>query len=108
MKGFLGTILILFFFPLLCVSVSITSVFFAITAPIWMPFITVSLHIYMMLVYDLDSPNETRNPYCILLEALVWNILMQGLVQPIVAFMVAIIVCPIASVLVLIGKFILY
>lgn len=101
-KGFLGSLLIMTLFPLLCISVSISSIAFAIAAPLWMPFITVTLHVYMMMVYDLDCPDESRrNRYCILLEAVGWNIIMQGLIQPVVALIVASFICPVVSVLVL-------
>jgi hypothetical protein len=105
-KGFLGTVLILFVFPILCISVSITSLFFAITAPLTVPFAAVILHIYMMLVYDLDSPNENRNKYCVFLEAIGWNVFIQGFLQPILALSVATFLCPLASVIVLMGEFI--
>lgn len=103
-KGFLGTLLILFVFPLVCISVSLTSIVFAIAAPIWIPCITTLLHIYMMLVYDLDSPNDERNKYCILLEALVWDIFIQGIIQPLIAVIIGSIVCPLISLSVLIGE----
>lgn len=52
----------------------------------------------MMFVYDIDCPAEHRNRYCIILEALVWNILIKGCIQPIAAVFVAAIVCPLAAV----------
>ena len=105
-KGFLGSLIILILFPVLCISVSCTSIFFAITAPLWMPFITVTLHLYMMLIYDLDCPDAaSRNLFCIFLEAVVWNIGIQGLLQPIAALIVALIICPLISVIVLVGEF---
>lgn len=107
-KGFLGTILILFIFPLLCISVSVTSICFAIAAPIWIPFVTTILHLYMMLVYDMDSPNYKRNKYCIFLEAIGWDIFIQGIVQPIFAIIVAAIICPIISAVILVGMCNLY
>uniref|UniRef100_A0A1A9VB52 Uncharacterized protein n=1 Tax=Glossina austeni TaxID=7395 RepID=A0A1A9VB52_GLOAU len=96
-KGFLGTIVILFAFPLLCLATSFLSILLALTAPLWIPVFTMLLHLYMILIYDIDSPNNNRNRYCILLEALIWNILSQGCLQPIAAVLVAIIVCPMAS-----------
>ncbi len=103
-KGFLGTMLILFVFPILCVSVSLTSLLFALTAPLTVPIAAIALHIYMMLIYDLDSPEENRNRYCIFMEAIGWNIIVQGILQPILALSVAAFLCPLASVAVLIGK----
>ncbi|XP_058129825.1 uncharacterized protein LOC131272187 isoform X2 [Anopheles coustani] len=100
-KGFLGTLVILVLFPLLCLAVSASSLVLAVSAPLWMPFITVTLHLYMMLVYDLDCPDESRrNRYCILLEAVGWNIGVQGLLQPVAALVVASVLCPLIAVLV--------
>lgn len=104
-KGFLGTLLILFIFPLLCVSVSFTSICFAIAAPLWIPCVTTVLHIYMMLIYDLDSPNHERNKYCVFLEAIGWDIIIQGVIQPILALVVAAIICPMISASILVVGF---
>lgn len=104
-KGFFGSMLILFLFPLLCISVSFLSICFAIAAPIWVPLITTTLHFYMLLVYDFDSPNDERNKFCVFLEAFVWDILIKGVIQPILAAFVAAIICPIISFVVLICKF---
>lgn len=82
-KGFIFSTAIIIFFPIICLAVSCTSIFLALTSPIWIPFSMVLLHLCMMLAYDLDSPNDQRNRYCILLEAIVWNILLQGCIQPI-------------------------
>lgn len=106
MKGFLGTILILFVFPLICVTVSSISLLLAMTAPLTVPCAAIILHLYMMLVYDLDSPNDDRNKYCIFLEAIGWNIFIQGFLQPILALCVAVFLCPLASVAVLMGELI--
>lgn len=103
-KGLLGTILIVFLFPVLCVSASFGSILLAISAPIWMPIASVILHIYMMVIYDIDSPDNSENRYCIILEALVWNILIQGCLQPVAAVFVASVVCPLISVLIFLGN----
>lgn len=103
-KGFLGTIVIVFLFPLLCLLVSTVSIVLALTAPIWMPFATAILHLYMMFIYDLDSPDSSENRYCVIMEAIIWNIFIQGCIQPIFAILVAAFVCPFISVCVLFGK----
>lgn len=105
LKGFLGTCMILFMFPIVCVASSGISIFFAFTAPIWIPCVTICLHLFMMFVYDLDCPCEERNPYAIAFVAILWNILCQGIIQPMAALIVACILCPMASICVLIGKF---
>lgn len=88
------------FFPILCVTVSITSILFALATPIWIPLAMLLLHLYMMFVYDLDSPNDMRNRYCVFLEAVLWNVVVQGCVQPILAVIVAGFVCPLAAMIV--------
>lgn len=103
-KGFLGTVVIVFLFPVVCLLASSGSILLALTAPIWMPFITAILHLYIMVVYDLDSPDSSENRYCVIMEAILWNIIFQGFVQPIFAVFVAAFVCPIVSVCVLFGK----
>ncbi|XP_033165249.1 uncharacterized protein LOC117144261 isoform X1 [Drosophila mauritiana] len=96
-KGFLGTIVILFAFPLICLAASLLSISLAVTAPLWIPVFVLLLHIYMILIYDLDAPDNTKNRYCILLEAIVWNLLIQGLLQPVAAILMATVVCPLAA-----------
>ncbi|KAH8278955.1 hypothetical protein KR018_011774 [Drosophila ironensis] len=96
-KGFLGTVIILFAFPLICLATSFLSIGLAITAPLWIPVFVLLLHIYMILVYDLDAPDNSKNRYCILLEALIWNLLIQGLLQPLAAVLVATLICPLAA-----------
>ncbi|XP_001359353.2 uncharacterized protein [Drosophila pseudoobscura] len=96
-KGFLGTIVILFAFPLICLAASLLSIGLALTAPLWIPVFVLLLHIYMILIYDLDAPDNTKNRYCILLEAIVWNLLIQGLLQPLAAILVATLICPLAA-----------
>lgn len=100
-KGFLGTLLIIFIFPLLCVMVSLASIACAITAPLWVPIVTLLLHIYMMLIFDLDCPEPSRNRICVLFEAVGWNIIVQGCLQPLLAVFVATCICPVTSVAVL-------
>lgn len=103
-KGFLGTLVILFVFPLLCLVASSLSFCLALTAPLWVPFFAILLHLYMILIYDLDCPDLAQNRYCILFEALLWNILIQGMLQPLAAVLVASVLCPIATGCILIGK----
>lgn len=69
-----------------------------------MPLITLTLHAFMALIMDLDSPEPSRNRYLVVIEALVWNIAIQGCLQPIVAIFVALILCPIISFMILTSK----
>lgn len=93
-KGCLGTTLIVILFPILCLSITGLSIVGALTAPIWVPLITLGLHLLMMVGYDLDCPDDSRNRYGIIWEALLWNILLQGCLQPVLATFVAAAICP--------------
>ncbi|KAL0279520.1 UNVERIFIED_CONTAM: hypothetical protein PYX00_001058 [Menopon gallinae] len=100
-KGLLGTLLWTVLFPVICIVISSFSIFVAVTAIVWMPVFTFLLHIFMAVIYDLDSPDPSRNKYFSVLEAIVWNILIQGCVQPIAAVLVACIVCPVITLIIL-------
>lgn len=52
----------------------------------------------MIFIYDLDGPDDSENRYFVVFEALVWNIVVQGCVQPIISIFVAAIFCPIAAI----------
>jgi hypothetical protein len=69
-----------------------------------MPVVTLGLHIFMALIYDLDSPDPSRNRYLVMLEAILWNIGLQGCVQPLAALFVAFVMCPVISLIVLTGE----
>lgn len=69
-----------------------------------MPLVTLTLHAFMALVMDLDSPEPSRNRYFVVMEALVWNIGVQGCLQPVAALLVAFILCPIVSFVILTSK----
>ncbi|KAK7794593.1 hypothetical protein R5R35_003607 [Gryllus longicercus] len=100
-KGLLGTLAIVVVFPIVCLIASLGSLIITLTAFVWMPLVTLGLHLFMALIYDVDSPDPSRNRYLIILEAITWNIIIQGFLQPILALFVAIVVCPIISVTVL-------
>ncbi|XP_076309082.1 uncharacterized protein LOC143224723 isoform X2 [Tachypleus tridentatus] len=102
MKGGLGTLLIVLIFPCMCLLVSGMSLLIAVSAPIWMPLSTLVFHFAMVLFYDFDSPAPTRNKLFLLLEALVWRIVIQGLIQPVIALLIAALLCPVGTLLVLI------
>lgn len=69
-----------------------------------MPLITLLLHVFNGLIYDLDSPAEWKNRYFVVIEAVLWNIVFQGIVQPVIACLIAFILCPIITVILFIGK----
>nr|CAD7198050.1 unnamed protein product [Timema douglasi] len=100
-KGLLGTLCVVLIFPLVCFVTSFCSLAMALTAFIWMPVVTLGLHLFMALICDLDSPDPTRNRYLVILEAILWNIGIQGGIQPVLALFVAFFMCPLISVTIL-------
>ncbi|XP_055309168.1 uncharacterized protein LOC129573035 [Sitodiplosis mosellana] len=108
-KGFIGTAFIIFIYPVLCIAASLVSVVLALTAPFWIPIIVIFLHLYMIFIYDFDCPNDDeRNRYCIFLEAIVWNIGIQGCLQPILCLFVGGILCPLAATTIFIAGIVRY
>ncbi|XP_055949382.1 uncharacterized protein LOC129983778 [Argiope bruennichi] len=105
-KGALGTLLIVFFFPLICFSVSFLSLCVAAFAAVWVPAVTLVFHLVMIFVYDFDSPGLPRNKVCMVVEALLWHISVLGVLQPILALLVALVICPIASLIVFLAAMI--
>lgn len=69
-----------------------------------MPLVTLMLHAFMALIMDLDSPEPSRNRYFVVVEALLWNIGIQGCLQPIAALLVAFVLCPVISFVILTSK----
>lgn len=69
-----------------------------------MPAVVLCLQLGMVLFWDLDCPVESRSRYLVVLQALVWDIGVLGLVQPLVALFVALVVCPIMSLTVATGQ----
>ncbi|KAK3091951.1 hypothetical protein FSP39_023952 [Pinctada imbricata] len=95
-KGSVGSVAICLFFPALCVLSSTASLTLAITAPAWVPVMTLFTQLFFFLVFDFDSP-EDSNKISILFEALIWRILIQGCIQPIAAMLTGCIVCPLGA-----------
>ncbi|XP_068087135.1 uncharacterized protein [Anabrus simplex] len=100
-KGLLGTLAIVLIFPLVCLVTSCGSLIIALTGFIWMPVVTLGHHLFMSLICDLDSPHPGQNRLLIILEAIIWNIALQGCIQPVLALFVALVVCPLISITVL-------
>ncbi|XP_046394390.1 uncharacterized protein LOC124162073 isoform X1 [Ischnura elegans] len=103
LKGLIGTLTIMVVFPILCLVTSIGSLVIALVAFLWMPLVTFGLHLFMALAYDFDCPDpEHRNRYLVVLEAIIWDFGVQGILQPIAASFIAFIACPLLSFVILI------
>ncbi|XP_050538538.1 uncharacterized protein LOC126903976 isoform X2 [Daktulosphaira vitifoliae] len=107
-KGIIGTLSMLILFPVICLLCSFGSLIIALLCPLWIPIITLLIHIFNGLIYDLDCPAEWKNRYFVILEALLWNIVIQGFIQPVLACTIAFIFCPIATFILIIGAIVRY
>lgn len=103
-KGIFGTLGLVFGFPLLCLTVSFVSVSIALTACMWIPALTFVVQVSNAVLYDLDSPDSKRNRILVFFEAVVWNIGFLGMLQPMAALFVALVLCPLISFCILTGK----
>ncbi|CAC5419470.1 unnamed protein product [Mytilus coruscus] len=96
LKGGVGTFFVAVSMPVLCTVTSTLSVILAISAPLWIPVVTLIVHIGGFLIYDFDSPDDS-NKIGILFEAIIWRLLIQGCIQPVTAVLVGSIGCPLSS-----------
>lgn len=88
----------------MCLLITSLSVLGALTAPIWIPLITLGVHIFCVFGYDIDSPRTDKYPYAVFFIALLWDVLIVGVLQISVASLLAAL-CPIASGLVFLGVY---
>ncbi|XP_069125487.1 uncharacterized protein [Argopecten irradians] len=96
LKGACGTVILVLFFPACCVVASTASLTAAITAPLWMPAVTLLVHFSFFLIFDFDCPDESNRLFLVF-EALIGRILLQGLIQPIAAGLTGGVLCPMAA-----------
>ncbi|KAL0892744.1 hypothetical protein ABMA27_014454 [Loxostege sticticalis] len=102
--GGLGSLCLLLVFPLAALACSAVSLAAAATVPLWTPALTLAVHCASALLYELDCPDPPRlNRFLVLFEVIIWRIVILGILQPIVAFIVAIILCPLCAFLLLVG-----
>jgi len=92
-KGLLGSLLICLVFPVACVLVSCCSLLLAAAGPVLVPGLSLLFHLTSLLLFDL----ETRSPLAALLPSLLWNILVLGLLQPLLCTAVALVFCPLMA-----------
>lgn len=96
-KGLVGTVLLVLLFPVVSLVVCTLSLAAALVAPVWMPCVMLVFHLVMVLAYDFDSPSSERNRICILGEAILWQGLVLGILQPLAAAVIALVLCPLAA-----------
>ncbi|XP_037773609.1 uncharacterized protein LOC119569602 [Penaeus monodon] len=103
MKGIVGTLLLTTVFPLTCLLVSMGSMAIAIAAPFWVPACVLLTHIVCIIIYDLDSPTGMRK-WSPVIQAVGLHVIILGILQPVLAFFTATVVCPVFAAIVLLCK----
>ncbi|XP_064624711.1 uncharacterized protein LOC135486100 isoform X2 [Lineus longissimus] len=107
-KGAFGSFGLVLCFPLVCIVSSLLSMIAALTTPLWMPFITLLVHLAAVLFFDFDNPRLENNNIILIGEAIFWRFIFLGILQPIGALLGGLICCPIASVFMLFGGVLRY
>ncbi|XP_064104875.1 uncharacterized protein LOC135214466 isoform X2 [Macrobrachium nipponense] len=100
MKGIVGTLLLTTVFPLTCLLVSMGSMAVAVVAPLWVPALVFLIHISCILLYDVDSPTGKRK-WSPILQAIALHLIALGIIQPVLAFITATLICPVVATIVL-------
>ncbi|CAG4979420.1 unnamed protein product [Colias eurytheme] len=102
--GGLGSLALLLLFPLAALAASALSLAAALSVPLWAPALAVALHAGNALLYELDAPNPGKlNRWFVLFEVLIWRIAILGILQPLLAIVVAIVLCPLSALILLVG-----
>ncbi|KAI8435623.1 hypothetical protein MSG28_003890 [Choristoneura fumiferana] len=102
--GGLGSLGLLLVFPIVVLVTCALSLAAAVAVPLWVPALTLAVYAGNALVYDLDCPDPPRlNRWFVLFEVVVWQIAVQGFLQPVAALVVAVVVCPVFALLLLVG-----
>ncbi|XP_037293768.1 uncharacterized protein LOC115441541 isoform X2 [Manduca sexta] len=102
--GGLGSAALLLLFPLVSGAVSCAALAAAVTVPLWTPPLALALHAAAALLYDIDCPDpDVHNRWFPLVDAVVWRIGVLGVLQVVIALLVALVLCPIFSLLLLAG-----
>lgn len=99
-KGVLCSLLLLLFFPVICILCSAGGVCLAVTAPLWAPLFALFYHVCFILFYDVDNPNSTHSPLLPMIHVVVRDLLIDGLLQPISCLFAALFICPIVALLI--------
>ncbi|XP_045212309.2 uncharacterized protein LOC123563530 [Mercenaria mercenaria] len=95
-KGFFGSLMLVFTFPVLCIVTTTLSLTMAVTAPAWVPVAALLFQLFCIAIYDFDAPYQ-QNRFSILCEAFIWRFLIQGTIQPVAASLFGFVACPLAS-----------
>ena len=103
-KGILCSLLLLFFFPIICILCSVGGVCLAFTAPLWAPVCALFYHFVIAFIWDFDNPNSKRRPLLPIVQVVGKDLLLDGLIQPLACLVVALVLCPLVSLLLALCK----
>ncbi|XP_037872717.1 uncharacterized protein LOC101743057 isoform X2 [Bombyx mori] len=98
-----GSAALLVVFPVCALAVSAAAVLLALAAPLWTPPLALAAHVAHAVLYDADSPDPALNRWCPLLEVVLWRVAVLGVLQPAAALLTALLLCPLAAAVLLVG-----
>ena len=91
--GFFGHAFLVLVMPLGCILLSTLSLLLAVTSVVWVPVLCSAAYVLVILFYDYHGQR--------LLNGILWNVLVNivlcGIVQPLVCSVVAFILCPLGA-----------
>ncbi|TPP61782.1 Solute carrier family 13 (Sodium-dependent dicarboxylate transporter) member 2/3/5 [Fasciola gigantica] len=98
-RGFLASVLLLIFWPPVCLVVSTLSLLAGLTLPVVVPFVSLTLHLLGLLFWDAYKPASRGNRLFPVFEVFFVHFLVRFLLQFCMAILVTVILCPVLSIL---------
>lgn len=98
-KGFIGTVGLILIYPILCLTVSLVSLVIGLLTPVWYPVLSILQHLAFVFMFDW----ELRDKFCrsvLPIFAIVIRFFLIGVVGSILAFVTAVLICPLLSIIV--------
>uniref|UniRef100_A0A914WQA2 Uncharacterized protein n=1 Tax=Plectus sambesii TaxID=2011161 RepID=A0A914WQA2_9BILA len=102
-KGVIGTMILCVLLPATFLIVSVLSLAIGIAAPLWVPLCALLYHLICTTIYDFDSPHRSkfhRGKLFPIFDLIFYRCLLQGILQPVAAIVLAFVIFPITSVLI--------
>ncbi|KAL4719680.1 hypothetical protein ACJJTC_003001 [Scirpophaga incertulas] len=105
--GGLGSLALLLVFPLVALAASAGAALAGALVPLWAPALALLHHALAALVLDLHLPpragQRATYRWFPMFEVLIWRIAILGVLQPIVALVVAFVLCPLCALVLLVA-----
>lgn len=105
-RGFLGSSLLVIFWPPLCIIVSTVSLILGFLLPVAIPVVSLILHLLGIVFWDAYKPITKCNRLLPLTELVVGHLLIRFLLQLILSTLIAFVFCPTWAIVLLVWAFV--